>query len=70
MSFCIYGVIHIYLNLIVSNGLKAIYDALTNIRNVVRFVKSSLARLNMFKNCAKSLNIEYIKIVCQDVLTK
>lgn len=58
------------LNFNVWDGLKHIYDRVTNIRNVVRFVKSSLAKLAIFKNCAKRLNIKCRKIVCPNVLIR
>ncbi|KAG2679651.1 hypothetical protein I3760_11G059800 [Carya illinoinensis] len=58
------------LNLIVCDGLKIIYDAINNIREAVRFVRSSPARLDMFRACAKELNIVCGKIVCLDVPTR
>jgi len=41
------------LNLIVSEALKGLGNCVSNIRNVVKFVKSSLQRMTRFKECIK-----------------
>lgn len=57
------------LSLIVCDGLKRIH-VVNNIREAIRFVRSSLARFDMFKSCANKLNIECEKMVCLDVPTR
>ena len=57
-------------NLIVSDGLKEINASVVKIRNAVRFVRSSPARLLAFKKCAEKLHIECKKLLCLDVATR
>ncbi|XP_038896277.1 zinc finger BED domain-containing protein RICESLEEPER 2-like [Benincasa hispida] len=58
------------LNLIVCDGLKDINDSLVRIRDAVRFVRSSPARLATFKKCIKEGNIDSKSILCLDVPTR
>jgi len=57
-------------NLIVCAGLKDIDDSVVNIRNAVRFVRSSPSRQLFFNQCAERLKIESKKSVCLDVATR
>uniref|UniRef100_A0A6N2KMT4 BED-type domain-containing protein n=1 Tax=Salix viminalis TaxID=40686 RepID=A0A6N2KMT4_SALVM len=57
-------------NLIVSDGLKEINASVVKIRNAVRFVRSSPARLLAFKKCAEKLHIECKKLLCLDCATR
>jgi hypothetical protein len=41
------------LNLIVNEGLKVLGDCISNIRNAVKFVRSSPQRMTRFKECTK-----------------
>ena len=57
------------LNLIVCDGLKDVNDTLIRIRNAVRFVRSSPARLAKFKKCIEEENISCKSMLCLDVQT-
>ncbi|KAG5253278.1 zinc finger BED domain-containing protein [Salix suchowensis] len=57
-------------NLIVSDGLKEINASVVKIRNAIRFVRSSPARLLAFKKCVEKLHIECKKLLCLDVATR
>ncbi|XP_024021000.1 zinc finger BED domain-containing protein RICESLEEPER 2-like [Morus notabilis] len=57
-------------NLIVNEGLKALHDSIAAIRNAVRYVRSSPARLLKFKSCVEREKIEYKGLVCLDVPTR
>jgi hypothetical protein len=58
------------LNLIVNDGLKDLSDCISNIRNAVRYVRSSPARMSKFKDCIKCKNIQCTKMMCLDVPTR
>jgi hypothetical protein len=60
------------LNLVVTEGLKELNDAITKIRNAVRYVRSSPARMARFKECVE-LERKFIQckqMVCLDVPTR
>ncbi|KAG2704131.1 hypothetical protein I3760_06G170800 [Carya illinoinensis] len=58
------------LNLVVNEGLKECNDAITMVRNTVRYVRSSSARLDKFKKCAEKEKIDCKKLLCLDVQTR
>jgi hypothetical protein len=58
------------LNLVVHEGLDELSDCINNIRNAVKYVKSSPSRMAKFKNCIKRKNITCTKMVCVDVKTR
>ena len=58
------------LNLIVSDGLKELNESISSIRNAVRYVRSSPARLKRFKEACKDVNIESRALLCLDVVTR
>ncbi|XP_062104275.1 zinc finger BED domain-containing protein RICESLEEPER 2-like [Humulus lupulus] len=58
------------LNLIVTDGLKELNDAISSIQNAVRYVRSSPARLKRFKESCKDTNIESKALLCLDVVTR
>ncbi|KAG7954614.1 hypothetical protein I3843_11G028400 [Carya illinoinensis] len=58
------------LNLVVNEGLKECNDAITMVRNAVRYVRSSPARLDKFKKCAEKEKIDCKKLLCLDVQTR
>lgn len=58
------------LNLVVNDGLKDLNKSINNIRNAVRFVRSSPNRLAKFKECIEFSNITSKKLVCLDVPTR
>ena len=58
------------LNLVVKDGLKDQHVSITRIRNAVRYVRSSPARLAKFKNCVEREKIKSEKMVCLDVETR
>jgi hypothetical protein len=62
-------VVHI-LNLVVNDGLKELDDSICNVRNAVRFVRASSARMTRFKRCIEQLDIPSKKMVCLDVSTR
>ncbi|XP_042988697.1 zinc finger BED domain-containing protein RICESLEEPER 2-like [Carya illinoinensis] len=58
------------LNLVVNEGLKECNDAITIVRNAVRYVRSSPARLEKFKRCAEKEKIDSKKMLSLDVQTR
>jgi hypothetical protein len=58
------------LNLVVNDGLKELKDSICNVRNVVRFVRASSARMARFKRCIEQLDIQSKRVVCLDVPTR
>lgn len=58
------------LNLIVKDGLKEQHDSIARIRNAVRYVRSSPARLTKFRTCVEREKIICEKMVCLDVDTR
>ncbi|KAH9750241.1 BED-type domain-containing protein [Citrus sinensis] len=58
------------LNLIVNEGLKDLHVSISRIRNAVKYVKSSPARLKKFKICVEHERIEGAGLVVQDVSTR
>lgn len=58
------------LNLTVREGLKENDESIKRIRNGVRFVRSSPARLQKFKNCVNQEQIESKRHLCLDVETR
>nr|XP_048321191.1 zinc finger BED domain-containing protein RICESLEEPER 2-like [Ziziphus jujuba var. spinosa] len=57
-------------NLIVSEGLREAHDSIASIRNAVRYVRSSPARLQKFKEYAAQEKIESNSLVFLDVPTR
>uniref|UniRef100_A0A803N6R2 BED-type domain-containing protein n=1 Tax=Chenopodium quinoa TaxID=63459 RepID=A0A803N6R2_CHEQI len=58
------------LNLTMREGLKENDESIKRIRNGVRFVRSSPARLQKFKNCVNQEQIESKRHLCLDVETR
>ena len=58
------------MNPIVREGLEEQNDSIVNIRNVVRYVRSPLSRLEAFKKCVEKEKIESKSLVCLDVETR
>lgn len=58
------------MNLIVSDVLKYLYDLVKNMRNVVRYVRSSPHCVQKFKDCAKHKVIEIKSLIFLDVRTR
>lgn len=58
------------INLIVSEGLKDLHDSVSAIRNAVRYVRSSPARLRKFKDCVEKERINYKGLLVLDVPTR
>uniref|UniRef100_A0A803PST2 Zinc finger BED domain-containing protein RICESLEEPER 2-like n=1 Tax=Cannabis sativa TaxID=3483 RepID=A0A803PST2_CANSA len=58
------------LNLIVQDGLKEYDESISKIRDVVRYVKSSTARMQKLKECAEQAKITCKKSVSLDVPTR
>lgn len=58
------------INLIVNEGLKEMHDSIAAIRNSVRYIRSSPARLQKFKRCAEKEKIEYKGGLILDVPTR
>ncbi|KAM6545744.1 hypothetical protein CsatB_026480 [Cannabis sativa] len=58
------------INLIVGDGLKDVHTSISSIRNAVRYVRSSPARLQKFKEYVAEENIESKSLLCLDVQTR
>lgn len=58
------------INLIVNEGLKELHDSIVAIRNSVRYVRSSPARLLKFKSCVEREKIECKGLLVLDVPTR
>ncbi|KAG2712806.1 hypothetical protein I3760_04G143400 [Carya illinoinensis] len=58
------------MNLIVNDGLRDCDDSITRVRNAVRYVRSSPARMEKFKKCIEKEKIDCTKLVCLDVSTR
>ncbi|KAK1401304.1 hypothetical protein POM88_000909 [Heracleum sosnowskyi] len=57
-------------NLIVNDGLTKLHDSIAAIRNSVRYIRSSPARLQKFKACVEKEKIDYKGGLILDVLTR
>ncbi|XP_070035978.1 zinc finger BED domain-containing protein RICESLEEPER 2-like [Nicotiana tomentosiformis] len=58
------------LNLIVQYGLKEIDASVIRLRNIVRYVRSSLGMTLKFKQCCAHVKVECTKTLCLDVPTR
>lgn len=58
------------MNLIVGDGLKVINLSVKRVRDAVRFVRHSPARLARFKQCCLEEHIETKSLLCLDVATR
>ena len=58
------------INLIVTKGLEDLHNSISNIRNVVRYVRSSLTRLKRFKECVLEEKIATKSYLALDVSTR
>uniref|UniRef100_A0A803LEN4 hAT-like transposase RNase-H fold domain-containing protein n=1 Tax=Chenopodium quinoa TaxID=63459 RepID=A0A803LEN4_CHEQI len=58
------------LNLTLREGLKECDESIKRVRNAVRFVRSSPARLQKFRNCVNQEQIESKRQLCLDVETR
>ena len=58
------------LNLVVQDGLKEHNESVIKIRNAVRYVRSSPARLDAFKKCVEHVKISNKSLFCLDVETR
>ena len=58
------------INLIVKDGLSEIKGAVTGIRDVVKYVRSSPQREQTFKSCVEKERINFKKSLCLDVATR
>ncbi|KAF7820677.1 zinc finger BED domain-containing protein RICESLEEPER 2-like [Senna tora] len=58
------------LNLVVNDGLKDLHNSISAIRNVVRYVRSSPARLQRFKDLVQKEKIDCNALVCLDIVTR
>ncbi|XP_042944041.1 zinc finger BED domain-containing protein RICESLEEPER 2-like isoform X2 [Carya illinoinensis] len=58
------------MNLIVNDGLKDCDDSIARVRNAVKYVRSSPARMEKFKKCIEKEKISCLKLVCLDVPTR
>ncbi len=57
-------------NLVVTDGLKEFNTSVARVRDAVRFVRQSPARLSTFKNCVQMEGIESKALLCLDVSTR
>ena len=58
------------LNLIVKDGLRVIDSSIKKIRDVVKYIRSSPQRLDMFKQCAEKSDIKFTKSLQLDCPTR
>ncbi|XP_022871746.1 zinc finger BED domain-containing protein RICESLEEPER 2-like [Olea europaea var. sylvestris] len=58
------------INLIVCEGLREVHDSIVNIRNAIKYVKSSPVRNEKLKECARKEKIDCKSIVFLDVSTR
>ena len=58
------------LNLIVRSGLNILDKSVASIRNAVKFVRSSPARLDLFKLCVEKEMLEIKRVCVLDVPTR
>ncbi|KNA11902.1 hypothetical protein SOVF_130440 [Spinacia oleracea] len=58
------------INLVVSDGMKTVNDSIIRVRQAVRFIKQSPARLQRFKKCVEDEKIMSKKLLCLDVPTR
>ena len=58
------------LNLIVGDGLKELNTSIARVRDVVRYVRSSPNRFEIFKKCVEKQKIECKSLLCLDVPTR
>ncbi|KAM3304099.1 hypothetical protein P3S67_015131 [Capsicum chacoense] len=60
---------HIF-NLVVQEGLKEMNDYVKRVRQVVRYIRQSPAKLKKFKECCELEKIACKKSLCLDVPTR
>ncbi|XP_043818222.1 zinc finger BED domain-containing protein RICESLEEPER 2-like [Manihot esculenta] len=58
------------INLVVQDGLKDVNDSVMKVRDAVRYIRSSPARLKRFKECVLHEKIESKSSLCLDVPTR
>ncbi|XP_021596634.1 zinc finger BED domain-containing protein RICESLEEPER 2-like [Manihot esculenta] len=58
------------INLVVQDGLKDVNDSVMKVRDAVRYIRSSPARLKRFKECVLHEKIERKSSLCLDVPTR
>lgn len=58
------------INLIVNDGLTKLHDSIVAIRNSVRYIRSSTARLLKFRCCVEKKRIDYKGGLVSDVPTR
>jgi hypothetical protein len=58
------------LNLVVSEGLKEVDDSIVKVRSAVKYVKSSLARIENFKTCMEREKLTFKGLLCLNVPTR
>lgn len=58
------------INLVVREGMKEVELSLKRVRNVVRYVRQSLARIRKFKECCAHEKISTKSLLCLDVSTR
>ena len=58
------------LNLIVQSGLKFIHESIAKVRNAVRYVRASPARLEKFQDCVENEKIKVKCLLSLDVPTR
>ncbi|XP_055814442.1 zinc finger BED domain-containing protein RICESLEEPER 1-like [Solanum dulcamara] len=58
------------LNLIVQDGMKEVGPSIKRVRQMVKYVRQSPARIRKFKECCELKNIDSKKSLCLDVSTR
>ncbi|KAH6800938.1 hypothetical protein C2S52_001402 [Perilla frutescens var. hirtella] len=57
-------------NLIVDDGLKVINQSIKRVREAIRYVRHSPARLKRFRECCVDEGIEFKSLLCLDMATR
>ncbi|XP_050238141.1 zinc finger BED domain-containing protein RICESLEEPER 2-like [Mercurialis annua] len=58
------------INLVVTEGLKDVNPSVKKVRDAVRYIRSSPARIKKFKECAEFEGVECQNSLCLDVVTR
>ncbi|XP_075503957.1 zinc finger BED domain-containing protein RICESLEEPER 2-like [Primulina tabacum] len=58
------------INLIVQDGLKEVGDSVRRVRQAIRYIRQSPARIKKFKDCCELEKITSKKSLCLDVVTR
>ncbi|XP_038697973.1 zinc finger BED domain-containing protein RICESLEEPER 2-like [Tripterygium wilfordii] len=58
------------INLVVSEGMKETIDSINQVRDAIKFIQASSARIHKFKECVEMERIKSKSLLCLDVCTR